>query len=303
MLFGGFSAASYDAGEADIRAESFLLRGGVRLPAVDLSLVGERWGDWANQRTTSVMVEANYYPFKDSRMSPFVVLGVGSIWGDPVDAALPSAQMKGASTSFGLGTQLRLIGRSAARIEFLLRDDDDTFNSQVRLSAGYAAAPPSIPEDAACGRLNVGVYQLSSLRGPWEFVEPGYMMRYSRPYSQRFGAALSLGVFHWRDSRGMEGGRHSYDTRAIVGMPSLLFMPLTSDLLTLRAGPAIIAMGEGHDAGSNLGAQIEASTVVRPFSVPIELGVGSLWMRRGAESNQTSGEDQLGLSFFGGLHF
>lgn len=296
LLLAGVSAGKADFFESNLTGYSASLRGGVRLPAADVSLVGEHWNDWANLRVTSVLLETNYLFNQEATVSPLVLLGVGYVWRESRRVGASASDLSGAATSLGIGAHARLTRSTALRAEAVLRDDDGTFDGQLRLAFGYAGAAPHLRPGLSRPTIDLVAYGMAPLRGPWQFVEPGYMARYTRPYSELVSGTLALGVFHWENST---------DTRAFVGTTGVQLRLAPDDLLSVRGGPAVFAMGEGPDAGANLGAHLEAATVLRPIGLPITLGVGSLWMPRGSSPNPrvSPGVDQIGMTFFGGLHF
>lgn len=298
LLFVGSSNDRYDFGETHVRGHSMSLRGGVRLPAVDVSVIAEHWLSWGDRRVTSALVEASCFPFVERTVSPYMLLGFGYGRHELPDAGPSRPDAHGSSATFGAGVQAKMFASSALRAEAVVRDEMGTFSSQLRLSVGYAGEQPRTTSELPAAGAELALYGMAPLRGPWRFVEPGYVLRYTRPYGERISGSLAMGVYHWQATGS------GLDTRAFVGMPGVQVRMFGSELLTLRGGPAIIAMGEGPDGRANLGGHLELATKVRPFSVPLAFGVGTLWMSRNPEAGSHLGsEDQLGLSFFGGLHF
>lgn len=268
----------------------------MRLPFVDVSAVGEHWSHFGDLRFSSVLLEANYFPVRADYLSPFVTFGLGRSWGGSADHSDAGQGWSGASSSLGVGLQASPWRSTAVRAEALVRDDGGGFIGELRFSAGYAPRAPVPQEGLTHAGVDVLVYQMAPVRGPWRFVEPAYGLRFSRPMTDQLAGSLDFAVFHWQTP--------GTDTRAFVGLPGVQLQALANDILVVRGGPSVIMMGEGTDAGVNLGAHLQAASTVRPLGIPLTVGAGWLWMSRGpdADARMSPGEDQIGLMLFGGIH-
>lgn len=301
LLFAGTSIDRADWGESDIPGHGLSVRGGVRLPAVDLSLAGEHWRDWGRIRASSVLLEADYFPLGTPVVSPYVLFGFGYIWRESLRPG--ESASSGTAATAGLGVQLKLFHSAAVRAEAVARENVGSYTGQLRFALGYAGDSPPLDSGLPSANVDLVAFGMAPLRGPWRLIEPGYFIRYTRPYSERVSGTFAFGVLHWQIPRRNTPTQYLWDTRAFVGMPGVQFLLLPEDLLSLRGGPAITAMGEGPDAGANVGAHFEVASTLRPVGIAITLGLGSLWMPRstGTDSRVSPGEDQIGLTFFGGL--
>ncbi|CAN5694111.1 hypothetical protein BH23GEM7_BH23GEM7_30300 [soil metagenome] len=302
FFFAGAASVMADLWEDNISAHGLALRGGIRLPYVDISLVGERWARIGDTRMSSGLVEFNYHPFRGPRVSPFVTVGVGRSWGGFAEPSARTDDWHDGSGSLGIGVQVATPRSTALRGEALLRADNGGYVGETRLAFGYAPRAPVRPSGLPEAGTDVLVYGMRTLRGPWRFVEPGYGVRFVQPLSEVVGASVAFAVFHWEIPWNAGNRSYLYDTRAFLAMPGVQLGFAGDDLLVLRTGPALILMGEGTDAGANVGAHVEASSIVRPFGIPLTVGGGWLWWPRG-QSIASSGVDQQGLTFTAGLRF
>jgi hypothetical protein len=304
LVFVGATEGYADVWEDHIPGGGISGRFGLRLPSVDLSVVGEHWNDWDDIRFSSALVEANLYPFGTGRVAPFLLLGLGRYtytWRE--GASDDRTRHSGGSGTLGVGIQSALWHGTALRTEAAMRVDGGGFKGQLRLGLGYAADAPAPGRVHSAPQRDLTLSWMAPVRGPWRFVQPGFGLNFSRPVSDRFSSTLGLEVDHWQIPGSGFNRDYIYDTRAFVGTPGVEWRPGASGRFSLRAGPAMALMGEGPDGGLNLGLHATAATSLQPLGLPLRVGAGWMWLPRDAVDDVWihPGEDQQGLMVFGGL--
>ncbi len=299
----GASAFIVDIWEDRGRSMGVLARVGLRFPHLDAAAVAEHWGDVRGFRISSVHLEGSYFLAGPRTVTPYVVVGVGRVWGRYHGRSPRAEEPDGLSAAYGFGLHVARRRALGARAEALIRTDDGGYNGGVRVLVGWAPAAADLPVDASGVRTDVGAYWMIPLSGPWRFVEPGYMIRFERPFHGRLSTSLALAVFHWQTPGQALFRDYIWDTRALAAMPGVQWRPDVNSILTVRAGPSIIMMGEGPGNGANLGAHLETA-ITRPWNLPLSAGVGWIWMPADSGGDtRVSDADQNGLMLFGGLHF
>lgn len=303
ILSVGASAFVNDVWEDRGGSAGGVLRGGIRLPFLDVAALFEHWPEVEEFRISSAHAEMTYFPAGRRAVAPLLLLGVGYTRSSYLGSRPLFEELDGLSAAYGVGLEVALWRAAVGRAEAVLRTDDGGYNAGVRALVGWAPHPPGasspLPDAGTAFRLS----WMLPLSGPWRLVEPGYFVRFERPYHELLSGSLAFGVLHWQIPGEAFMRDYIWDTRAFVALPGVDWYPWTERLLSLRGGPAIIMMGEGPGNGVNLGAHLEVA-VSRLRDLPVEIGVGWLWMRTpdGADT-RVSGTDQNGLTIAGGIRF
>jgi len=251
---------------------------------------------------TALHLELRYPVARGTKLGLFLATTFGYTWANyegPTGPNITVGDPDGGSSAYGLGVEVAPRKRLGAEVEFRLRSDGGTWNGELRLQAAMRGAP-SVLKEGSGSNVSLHTVWMVPLRGPWDFVEPGYSLRVERPVKEGFNIGASIAVFHWQIPGLRMVGDYLWDTRAFVAYPAVSFRPAADIPAWFRVGPAIIAMGEGPDSGTTIGPQVELAPRFRLFGVGVEGSFGWLWMPRGDE---TSPEDQHGLMVGVGFRF
>lgn len=277
-----------DFGEGDLSAGGLSAKAGLEASGFGIGLTLSRWPDVGSFRLTNAQIEVEVDLGSPRLITPTLVTAMGYTSGEYLGTSGAIAP-EGPSAAYGVGLKVRPRAPFGFRADAFIRTDDGGWNAELRMLGGYM---PSTDSPLPSSDLEFETFWLLPLTGPWELVEPGYGVGLSRPLFENFHGALGLAVIHWRipTERG-----YSWDTRSFLATPGVEWRGGRWPL-SLRVGPALAAMGEGPDSGASLGAS--ARTTWRPAFVglPLQAGVGALWLA-------LSAEDQLGFTIHAGIGF
>ena len=299
----GLSAYSAEFEGDDASDIGLTLKGGIRIPYLDITGLVERWDQINGSRFSSVLLEASYYFAGQRRVAPFVIVAAGHTWqrytGDyPIDLA-----DDGAAAGFGLGVRVSAALGIDARVEGLLRTDVGGYSGAARALLGWAPALLDPSPERYMAHGDAFLSWMVPISGPWRFVEPGFGLRFARS-ANRWGGSLGLAVFHWDIPGDMYAGvpglerRYIWDTRAFVATPGVVWHAQATLPVELRAGPSIVIMGEGPGNGANFGGHLEAVVSSRS-PVAVGAGVGWFWMQsENLGDSRFTNADQHGLTVF-----
>lgn len=259
-----------DVGETNSSTIGPALRAGMQLPGAQVALALTYWHDVNRFRLTSLQLEVVQDLTDAHRVTPNLSVAVGRTWSEYL-GDLPTSDRSGTSAAFGLGLRVSMSDRLLVGGDARLRTDRGGWNGELRLM-GEVASTRGLAE-VGQGRASVVSSWMTPFSGPWSTAEPAWGMRVVRD-----GSVLVTYLVHWRIPR--EGGAgYTWDTRGVVAAVQA-DRAIMGDNLRLRAGPAIAAMGEGPDAGVNLGGLFEFAVGFHVSDVRIEGSAGLLWLRR-----------------------
>jgi len=277
------------------------VRGGIGLGSnLDLMLDVEHWPSLGDFVGWSTQLDAAIYPIGRRIVSPRVTFGVGRFWTSEVTYRWPTQSFTqsyhGTATSFGLGVRVAAARGFALGLDGLVRFDAGAAgDAQVRGQVEYTW-PGLLRRPTPPGRFAMLVLGMARAGGPWGFTEPGYGVRFTTaPLAPHHSASLSVALLHLHEVAG------GYDSRSVLINPGWQWDDdSTLGRVRVRAGPAMNLMFEGPDSGVRGGAQIEVGTSLRLGPVPLTVGAGWLWIRRG-EAQGTPGADLHGVILSAGI--
>lgn len=284
----GASRFVAEFGEGGLSSGGLSAKGGVEAAGFGIGLTLSRWPNVGSFRLINAQIEVEVDLGSPRLITPTLVTAMGYTSGEYLGTGAAIVP-KGTSAAYGVGLKVRPRAPFGFRADAFIRTDDGGWNAELRMLAGYM---PTTSSRLPSSDLAFETFWLLPLTGPWELVEPGYGVGLARPLFENFHGALGLAVIHWRIPT--EAG-YSWDTRSFLATPGLEWrggrLPLS-----VRAGPALAAMGEGPDSGASLGTS--ARTTWRPalLGLPLQAGVGVLWLA-------LSDEDQLGFTMHAGIGF
>lgn len=288
-------------GEGNYRNTGAMLRGGMRLPGVDVTLAAEYWPDVFDFQILSTQIETTFFLSRHS-FSPVLVASIGHSWSH-YTGTLRGIGPNGTSAAVALGFHVPVSDLYGLRTEAVMRTDDGGWDAAFRLLMEYAPAAPSTPSNTPGPGGGLSVFWMIPVHGPWHFVEPGYAIGFERPVNPRFGVDLDLALVHWQVPGAALFRDYIWDTRSFMGLPSVEWTADERGLARLRGGPAVVLMGEGPENGVTLGLHAGVAFSGRSIGVPLSLGVGWLWFSRDNSDPRVGGDDQHGLTLSAGLEF
>ncbi len=285
IIQGGVSVNLVDLEDLD-PSYGGTLRIGARLHPVMVSGVFLRWSDVQGEPMTSALVEVTYPGTSSGPVSAALVAMLGHTWWNhPRAPAWEDGKRAG-------GVGVSILARAAKvdlRFDALVRSDGDGSSAEFRLMGGWA---PPFPARSPRGpsHFTLGSYWMFTMWGPWQFVEPAYMIRFSQPEVERWGGNFGLGLLRWEtDER---------DTRALLAEPGVERRSRWGSAgLRFSGGPSLVVMTEGANDGPNLGAHFNAGVSLESneSNASISATGGWFWMR-GTRGSRDSGGDVHGLT-------
>jgi hypothetical protein len=159
-----------------------------------------------------------------------------------------------------------------------MRSDGEGYNAEFRIMGGWA---PVLREMESSGPflVAVGTWWLLPVSGPWEFVEPAYMIRFSRPEVGSWGGSFGLGVLHWQIPGRVQFRPYIWDTRALLAEPAIDWRTQHGPAeVQVTGGPTLAVMGEGPGDGPSVGAHLRAG-VSFGSRASVAGNVGWFWLR------------------------
>ena len=277
-----------DFGEADLASVGLSARGALEASGFGVGLTFSRWPEVGSFRLLNTQLEMEVQLGSSQFLAPALLAAMGYTRGKYLgtrEATVPD----GPSAAFGIGLKVRPRAPFGFRVDGLVRTDDGGWNGELRLLAGFMPGrSTSLPNSD----VEFETFWLVSFAGPWEFVDPGIGMAISRPLLRDVHGALGLALIHWRIPSENHRG-YEWDTRSIMATPGIEWRAGIGPV-SLRVGPAIVAMGEGPGNGVSLGAIARANWRPPLGDLPVQFGIGALWLA-------LDREDQIGFTFHGGI--
>lgn len=278
-------------------------RGGLALGRLaDLTLGLERWPDLDPYSGWALQAEASFYPLGRTRLAPYVLFHVGHFWATAPSGSFYSS-VGGRTTGLAVGVLGLVADPFGIRAEALVRYDAGLGDAQLRALVTYAPGQSQARIPAEASAILGGMVPLS---GPWHFVEPAYAVEFATKVSERYAAALTLALLHWRISEPRRNiSPYLWDTRAVLVMPAWRRSWESGAFRWyLQAGPSASLMFEGPDFGFRGGANTEVGGSLRLGSLPrLTGGVSWVWIVRGRGDPSVTATDQRSLLLHAGLTF
>lgn len=306
FVHSGLSDLWVDFGEANQRHLGFALTTGVTWNAVETGVLASVW-QWESWRLASVEAQGGL-PIRAGPTSALdLVLGVGYTWSDYLGEPIPFVtvvETSGAAANLGLRYRFDVRSGWSVRTGIFMRTDAGGWNGEWRVMAGWRQ-PSQTPSQPASHTTDfrIRVYYMVPVGGPWRFVRPGYALAARRSITPTISAALTLAFFHWEIPGQAFLRDYLWNTGSFVAFPAAQWSTGERVKLAVRAGPAVVMMGEGPDNGVTLGPDLEAELEVDVGGIEVDLGAGWMWILRGWDDDPDYGGDQHGLMLFGGIGF
>jgi hypothetical protein len=283
-LFGSLGVTRFlaDFAEGQEKGYGVAARIGLQLPGEFAALSLSRWPNVKEFRITSLQLELARDLVVQRAITPYLVVGVGNTWGAFLGTG-QAVEPTGTSASFGFGVKAAILPQFVIAAQTRLRTDDAGWNGDWELMAearrGRVLARPS------SRRINLTASWMSPIAGPWRTVKPGWGLQISQNAS-----AFSVQMVHWQIPRDAPLGGYLWDTNAVIAsiLPRIWSV---GDVVVLRIGPAIAAMGEGPDNGVTLGSAGEIVLGAPVGPMRLETAVGWLFLNR-----EGDGPDQHGVT-------
>lgn len=299
----GTTGLIVDFGEGGYRGLGLVMAGGISWQNMETGIVASVWPNIQDSRISSIQAQGSL-PFAFGTGTALeLTVATGYAWYTYLGEVTGVADVSGPNASLGLRFRANSASGWGGRAGAFMRTDAGGWNGEWRVLVSKAQQGEVLsPESSSDLDFGVRLYHMIPVGGPWEFVGPGYAVYARRPITPDLNASLTLALFHWQIPGQAFMRGYLWDTRSFVALPAGEWSLAHSPDVNLRAGPAIVTMGEGPDNGVTLGPDLEVEVGFGLLGWNARIGTGWMWILRRDNDPLTAG-DQHGWMLFGGVDF